>query len=214
MPTCATSTWAACLPRAADSPGCRWPRRRRASSRPAGEWVLDLLAAADLSVGGHLDRPGLTDDQLAWICSHDRHCAGSDGIYQGQHPHPRGYGAFARLAGYYLAAGPETGYQQLARHLATNAADVYGLRDRGRIAPGMAADLCVIGAGGPAAHATYDRPRDLATGVDHVFVNGVLVWPGIVTPSRAGSPASSSATPATPTTASCPIRQRCRKIHL
>ena len=41
----------------------------------------------------------------------------------------------------------------------------------------MAADLCVIGEGGPAAHATYDRPRELATGVDHVFVNGVLVWP-------------------------------------
>jgi hypothetical protein len=41
----------------------------------------------------------------------------------------------------------------------------------------MAADLCVIGAAGPAAHADYDRPRELATGVEHVFVNGVLVWP-------------------------------------
>jgi N-acyl-D-amino-acid deacylase len=144
-------------------------------SRPPGEWVLDLLVAADLNVGGHLDRPGLTDDQLSWISSHDRHCAGSDGIYQGQHPHPRGYGAFARLAGYYLGAGPETGYQQLARHLATNAADVYGLRDRGRVAEGMAADLCVIG--GPAAQASYESPRELATGVHHVFVNGVPVWP-------------------------------------
>jgi N-acyl-D-amino-acid deacylase len=146
-------------------------------SRPPGEWVLDLLIAADLGAGGHLDRLSLTDDQLAWISFHDRHCAGSDGIYQGQHPHPRGYGAFARLAGYYLGAGPGTGYQQLARHLATNAADVYGLRDRGRVAEGMAADLCVIDAAGPAAHATYDRPRELATGVAHVFVNGVPVWP-------------------------------------
>jgi N-acyl-D-amino-acid deacylase len=146
-------------------------------ARPPGEWVLDLLAAADLNVGGHLDRPGLTDAQLAWICGHDRHCAGSDGIYQGQHPHPRGYGAFARLAGHYLAAGPETGYQRLARHLAANAADVYGLRDRGRIAAGMAADLCVIGAGGMTARATYDRPLEPAAGVEHVFVNGVLVWP-------------------------------------
>ena len=146
-------------------------------SRPPGEWVLDLLVAADLGAGGHLDRLSLTDDQLSWISSHDRHCAGSDGIYQGQHPHPRGYGAFARLAEHYLGAGPETGYQQLARHLATNAADVYGLRDRGRIAEGMAADLCVIGAGGQAAQATYDSPLELATGVDHVFVNGVPVWP-------------------------------------
>ena len=146
-------------------------------SRPPGEWALDLLVSAGLGVGGHLDRLSLTDDQLSWISSHDRHCAGSDGIYQGQHPHPRGYGAFARLAGYYLGAGPETGYQQLARHLATNAAGVYGLRDRGRIAAGMAADLCVIAEGGPAAHATYDRPRELATGIGYVFVNGVPVWP-------------------------------------
>jgi N-acyl-D-amino-acid deacylase len=146
-------------------------------SRPPGEWVLDLLVAADLGAGGHLDRLSLTDDQLSWISSHDRHCTGSDGIYQGQHPHPRGYGAFARLAEHYLGAGPETGYQQLARHLATNAADVYGLRDRGRIAEGMAADLCVIGAGGQAAQATYDSPLELATGVDQVFVNGVPVWP-------------------------------------
>jgi N-acyl-D-amino-acid deacylase len=144
--------------------------------RPPGEWVLGLLAAAGLNVGGHLDRLALADDQLAWISSHGRHCAGSDGIYQGQHPHPRGHGAFARLASHYLAAGPETGYQGVARHLAAHAADAYGLRDRGRIAAGMAADLCVIGASGPAAHATYDRPRELATGVDHVFVNGVLVW--------------------------------------
>jgi len=139
--------------------------------------VLNLLVAADLGVGGHLDRLGLTGEHLAWISSHDRHCAGSDGIYQGQHPHPRGYGAFAGLAGHYLRAGPETGYQRLARHLAANAADVYGLRNRGRIAVGLAADLCVIGEGGPATHATYDRPRELATGVDYVFVNGVLVWP-------------------------------------
>ena len=67
----------------------------------------------------------------------------------GQHPHPRGYGAFARLATYYLGPNParsadlapDPGYQTLVRHLATNAADVFGLRDRGRIAPGMAADL-------------------------------------------------------------------------
>jgi len=145
--------------------------------RPPGEWVLDLLVAADLNVGGHLDRAGLTDAQLAWISTCDRHCAGSDGIYRGQHPHPRGYGAFAALAGQYLGGGPDTGHQRLARHLATNAADAYGLRDRGRIAAGMAADLCVIGADGPAARATYDRPRELATGADYVLVNGVIVWP-------------------------------------
>jgi N-acyl-D-amino-acid deacylase len=146
------------------------------SSRPAGDWVLDLLTEARLGVGAHLDRPFRSEADLDWIVCGDRHCAGSDGIYQGQHPHPRGYAAFARLAARYLADGPDTGYQRLARHLAANAADVYRLRGRGRIAPGMAADLCVIGPAGIAAQASYEAPTRLATGVDLVVVNGVITW--------------------------------------
>ena len=146
------------------------------SSRSAGEWVIDLLIKAGLNVGGHLDRPALTDADLAWLAAGERHCAGSGGIYQGQQPHPHGYGAFAQLAGDYLSGDHGTGYQQIARHLAANAADVYGLRDRGRLAPGKAADICVVGPGGLTAHATYDAPRKNATGADLVIVNGVVTW--------------------------------------
>ena len=146
------------------------------SARTPGEWVLDLLVSTRLNAGAHLDRPGLTDAQLAWLASGDRQCGGSDGIYQGQHPHPRGYGAFARLAEHYLTAGAAIGYQRIARHLAANAADAYGLRTRGRLAPGMAADICVIGPGGITARAGYDAPREHAAGVSLVLVNGVITW--------------------------------------
>jgi N-acyl-D-amino-acid deacylase len=148
----------------------------RRSGRPAGEWLLDLLVSSRLQVGGHLDRPALTDADLDWLASDERFCAGSDGIYQGQHPHPRGFGAFARLAEQYLAEGVDTGAQRLARHLAANAADAYGLARRGRLAPGMAADVCVIGPGGMRALASYDEPRVTAAGVDLVIVNGVVAW--------------------------------------
>jgi N-acyl-D-amino-acid deacylase len=144
--------------------------------RPAVEWVLDLLVSTGLQVGAHLDRPALAEEHLAWLAAEDRHCGGSDGIYQGQHPHPRGYGAFARLAAVYVRDGADIGYQRLARHLAANAADVYGLRDRGRLVPGMAADICVIGPDGITERATYDAPQVQATGVEIVIVNGVVVW--------------------------------------
>jgi N-acyl-D-amino-acid deacylase len=147
-------------------------------SRSAGEWVLDLLISAGLNVGAHLDRPTLTEADLDWLAAHERHCAGSDGIYQGQHPHPRGYGAFARLAEHYLAVGSDAGAQRLARHLAAKAADAYGLSDRGRLAAGMAADVSVIGPAGIDDHATYNDPRVHATGVDLVIVNGVVVKRG------------------------------------
>jgi N-acyl-D-amino-acid deacylase len=166
-----------CLPgSAAELAGLPVTAAAARGSRPAGEWVIDLLIEAGLNVGGHLDRPALTDGDLAWLVSGERYCAGSDGIYQGQHPHPRGYGTFARLVTRYLRAGPETGYQQAARHLSANAADVYRLRDRGRLAPGMAADICVIGPGGLTARATYDAPRELAAGVSLVLVNGAVAW--------------------------------------
>jgi N-acyl-D-amino-acid deacylase len=152
----------------------------RREGRPAGEWVLDLLLSSELGVGAHQDRPGLAAGDVAWLAAGSRQCAGSDGIYQGQHPHPRGYGAFARLAAQYLADGPEAGYQTLARHLAAHAADVYGLR-RGRIVPGLAADLCVVGPAGLTDRASYAAPREPATGIDLVLVNGTPVW-------RAGRP--------------------------
>ena len=148
------------------------------SARPPGEWVLDLLADAGLGVGGHLDRPAFTGAELSWLVSDPRFCGGSDGIYQGQRPHPRGYGTFARLAQHYLADGPERGYQSLARHLAANTAGAYGLHDRGRLAPRMAADICVIGPAGIKDRATYGSPERLATGVDLVMVNGAIVWRG------------------------------------
>ncbi len=146
------------------------------SPKSAGEWVLDLLIDTGLDVGAHLDRPALAEEDLAWLAAHDRHCAGSDGIYQGQHPHPRGYGAFARLAGQYVKAGRVTGYQHLARHLASHAADAYGLTSRGRLAADFVADICVIGTGDVADSANYGAPRIPAAGVDTVIVNGVLVW--------------------------------------
>ena len=154
------------------------------ASQPPGEWTLDLLARTGLQVGANLDRPALTDPDLTWLAQHPRHSAGSDAIYQGQHPHPRAHGAFARLATYYLGPepgqpadlAPDPGYQTLVRHLATNAADVFGLRDRGRIAPGMAADLCVISPPGLTEQATYEEPTELATGVTLVLVNGAVAW--------------------------------------
>jgi N-acyl-D-amino-acid deacylase len=148
------------------------------AGQPPGEWTLDLLARSALQVGAHLDRQALTEPDLTWLARHPRHSAGSDAIYQGQHPHPRAYAAFARLTTYYLDGDPGPGYQTLVRHLATSAADVFGLRDRGRIAAGMAADLCVITPPGMTGRATYEAPVTLATGVTLVLVNGVIAWRG------------------------------------
>jgi N-acyl-D-amino-acid deacylase len=146
------------------------------AGKPPGEWTLALLGDTALQVGAQLNRSELTETDLRAIVTHQRHCAGSDGIYVGQRPHPRAYGAFARLAGYYVDGSGGTDYQLLVRHLSTNTADAYRLTQRGRLAPGKAADICVIAPPGLAERSSFDDPCKLADGATLVLVNGVPVW--------------------------------------
>lgn len=62
------------------------------------------------------------------------------------------------------------------RHLTTTPARRLGLTDRGKIAPGYKADLVIFDPAEIKANATYADPRRLATGIDHVLVNGQWVW--------------------------------------
>jgi N-acyl-D-amino-acid deacylase len=53
-----------------------------------------------------------------------------------------------------------------------------GLRDRGAIRDGAAADLVVFDPGTIRSDATVDDPRRWPIGIDRVIVNGVLVVDG------------------------------------
>ena len=50
-----------------------------------------------------------------------------------------------------------------------------GLKDRGRIADGLVADLVVFDPATVRSNATYDDPRRFPDGIDHVIVNGTPV---------------------------------------
>jgi len=59
------------------------------------------------------------------------------------------------------------------RHLATGAADRFGLRGRGRLTQGAFADIVVIDPEVVIDTATFQDPTSPALGVEHVVVNGV-----------------------------------------
>lgn len=109
------------------------------------------------------------------LLRHPAQVGGSDGIYVGRHPHPRGWGAFARLLGRHVRELGDWTWAEAAVHLAGRTAARFQLADRGRLVRGLAADVVVVDPELVSDRSTYDDPRRLAVGVRHVFVNGVSV---------------------------------------
>jgi N-acyl-D-amino-acid deacylase len=89
--------------------------------------------------------------------------------------HPRAFGAFPRLLSRYVRdLGALSLERAVAQASAAAANDVLAY-DRGRIGVGMAADVIVFDYQQLADRATFAKPTELATGMKHVIVNGVLV---------------------------------------
>ena len=89
--------------------------------------------------------------------------------------HPRAYGNFARLLGRYVREEKLVPLPEAIRRLTVLPATNLGLRDRGRLSPGMFADVVVFDPATIADRATFEKPHQYAVGVRHVFVNGVMV---------------------------------------
>jgi len=140
---------------------------------PVGEAVCELLLTSDLVVGCVVQQPATNNaEALRTLMRHPRHMAGSDGIFLGSHPHPRGRGAFARfLARHTVELGDWT-WGEAARHLSTHAVERFGLGRRGRVEAGHVADLAVIDPATISDAASYDSPLTPAVGVEHVLIGG------------------------------------------
>ncbi|GAA1821825.1 N-acyl-D-amino-acid deacylase family protein [Agromyces salentinus] len=150
----------------------------RLGTSPA-EFALDVLAASRLEVNVVMAvRYARDDADLAEILAHPRALGGSDGIFIGAHPHPRARGSFARYLRLLVVERGAIGWADAAALVSTRAADRFRLGDRGRVRPGAVADLVLVDPARIADRATYDRPLELAEGIDDVLVAGVPVLAG------------------------------------
>ena len=141
----------------------------------SGDFVCEILRASGMMVGIVGFRAGeRTEDDVRAILKHPAHMAGSDGIFRGGYPHPRGWGAFARYLGYHTRQLADYSWAEAITHLSSHAARRYQLKDRGILRPGFAADIAVFDPLTVIDKSTYAAGRNLAEGVDHVVVNGTL----------------------------------------
>jgi N-acyl-D-amino-acid deacylase len=102
-------------------------------------------------------------------------------------PHPRGYGATARLIGDYVNKRGTITLEDAVRRLTSWPAQRMGFSDRGLLREGMRADIAVFDPRKISDRATYKEPLLLAEGMDDVIVNGKLALDeGRLTDARGG----------------------------
>ena len=98
-----------------------------------------------------------------------------EGIFLKSSTHPRAYGNFARVLGKYVRDEKAAALPDAIRRLTSFPATNLGLKDRGSLKAGYAADVVIFDPAQLRDHATFAKPQQLSTGVRDVFVNGVQV---------------------------------------
>jgi N-acyl-D-amino-acid deacylase len=135
------------------------------------EIAFDILLAEDARVGMILF--SMDEEKMVLGLRHPLGMICTDGLLGGR-PHPRVYGTFPRVLGKYVREKKNISLEEAIRKMTSLPARRIGLRDRGVLAEGKAADIVVFNPATVTDRATYDNPRQYPIGIQHVIVNGVL----------------------------------------
>ncbi|MGB2670644.1 MAG: D-aminoacylase [Candidatus Acidiferrum sp.] len=88
--------------------------------------------------------------------------------------HPRTFGTFPRILAKYVRGGKIVSLEDAIREMTSLPANELHLRNRGRITPGLAADLVLFDPEKVADTATFAKPLSYSVGMEYVLVNGQL----------------------------------------
>ncbi len=116
---------------------------------------------------------------LPWVsfCSDEASLA-PEGVFLKSNPHPRAYGSFARLLAKYVRDEGLMPLEEAIRKLTGLPAGNLRIDRRGLLREQYFADVVVFDPETIQDHATFVDPHQYATGMVHVFVNGVQVLAG------------------------------------
>ena len=149
------------------------------------EAVFDLIAEQQgrVTMIAHTMR----EDDVERVVAHPASMIGSDAIPLPGKPHPRLAGTFARILGRYVRERKLLDLQTAVWKMTGFPAQRFGLRDRGVLMRGMAADVVVFDPATVIDRATYQQPLLTPLGISAVIVNGhVAVRDGELSGLRSG----------------------------
>lgn len=140
----------------------------------AADVVMDIVSNGGATVVFH----HLGNEDVDRIMRHPVTAIGSDGplsVFGVGAPHPRQYGTFARVLGYYVRERGIISLEEAVRKMSSLSAQRLGIRDRGLLVEGYFADIAIFDSEEIRDMATFEDPHQYAVGMKYVLVNGELV---------------------------------------
>ncbi len=111
---------------------------------------------------------------LPWVSfGSDASAPAPEGVFLLSNEHPRAYGNFARVLAKYVRDDKAISLEEAVRKLSALPAQNLSLKDRGMLRKGYFADVVIFDPHTVQDHSTYERPHQLSTGVEEVWINGV-----------------------------------------
>jgi N-acyl-D-amino-acid deacylase len=135
--------------------------------------ICDLLLTENLGVTQVTSGPWT--DGLRRFLAHPGAMIGTDSTFFGAAPSPRTYGSYPRILGQFVRDEALMSLEEAVHRMTGALAARLGLRRRGVLRDGYAADVVVFDPLRVRAMATYEAPRQLPQGIRHVLVGGQAV---------------------------------------
>ena len=142
------------------------------------ETGIDLAIELQLQGGFSAIYHAMDDGDVIRIMQHPLAMIETDGDAVGYgigYPHPRSYGAFARVLGHYVRELEVLTLEEAVQKMTSMPARWLGRTDMGVLAEGMRADIAVFDPEVIADRATYADPHQYSIGVTNLLVNGIPV---------------------------------------
>lgn len=160
--------------------GKRLDEVARIHGKDADETVIDLVMRDKSTIAAVYYQQ--SEENIKRIIQQPYVSFGSDGasmsdvkVFADWGTHPRAYGTFARVLGQYVREEKLFTLEEAVRKLTSLPASNLKIKGRGSLQVGYFADVAIFNPATIQDHATFEKPKQYATGMLHVLVNGVPV---------------------------------------
>jgi len=139
-------------------------------------WNTDIRSAAERLLPAGAITFQMDEEDVRRIMAHPMAVIGSDGIPHDVHPHPRLWGTFPRVLGFYSRQLGLLSLEEAIHKMTGRTASLFGMVDRGVLREGAYADLVLFDPARVIDTATFEEPKQEALGIEEVWTNGRPVF--------------------------------------